>query len=88
MPLRPADLVHRPVGDREVDLVGRSACLLRTEAQTPEQGLGHAVMTLVLLEGAVAPIREPALPAEARDQPKFFERAEVGEGRRRSHSES
>ena len=87
MPLRPTDLVHRPVGDREVDFVGCGASLLRTEAQAPEQGLRHTVMALILLQRPIPAVRKSALSAKARDQPELLQRTEVGEGRRGSNAE-
>ena len=45
-------------------------------------------MSLVLLEGAIPPVRESALPAESRDEPQLFERSEVRKRGRRSHPES
>jgi len=86
--LGPADLVHRPVGDREVDFVRRRARLLRSEAEAPEQGLGYSVVPLILLQGAVSLVCEPALSAESHDQAELLERSEVGEGGRRAHVES
>jgi len=88
MLLGPADLVHRPVGDREVDFVRRRARLFRSEAEAPEQGLGHSVVPLILLQGAVSLVRQTALSTEPRDQAELLERSEVGEGGRRAHAES
>jgi len=64
------------------------AGLFRCETKVPKQGLGDSVMPLILLQGAVSPVREPALPAEPRDQAKLLERSEVGEGGRRAHVEA
>jgi hypothetical protein len=83
-----ADLVDRPVGDREVDFVCRGARLLRTQAEAPEQGLGHSVMPLVLLQGAISLVRDSALSAESRNQAELLERSEVGERGRGAHPES
>jgi len=79
MPLGPANLIHRPVGDRKVDFVGCGAGLLRSQAEIPEQSLGHTVVTLVLLKGTIPTVRKSTLPAESRDEPQLLERSEMSE---------
>ncbi len=81
MLLGATDLLYGTVREREVDLSCRRAALVRRKAQASEQGLGHAVVALVLAQGPVALEREPALPAMALDQPQFLERREMTQGR-------
>lgn len=53
-----------------------------SEPEVTEQRLGHAVVALILLERAAAPVGESALPPEPGDQPQFLEGPEMGERRR------
>jgi hypothetical protein len=87
VPLGFADLVDGPVGEGEVDFVGRRAGLLGSQAQVPEQGLGDPMVTLVLLEGPTSLVREAALAAEPRDEPQLLERTQVSQGRGWAHPE-
>ena len=88
MLLGAADLVDRTVRDREVDFVGRGARLLGPEPEVAEQGLGHAMMTLVFLERATPTGGQSALASETGDQPELLEGPEMGEGRRGPNMES
>lgn len=85
MLLGAADFVDRAVRNGQVDLVRGRARFLGSEPEISEQGLGHPMMTLVLLQGAGTPVREPTLAAEARDQPELFEGPQVGQGGGWSH---
>jgi hypothetical protein len=87
MLLRPADLLYGPMGNREVDLQGRSARLDRCETETSEQTLGDPVVSPVFEQSAPAPVGQAALAAMTFDQPPLLEGRHVREGRRRGEME-
>ncbi len=72
--LRAAELLDRPMREREVDLSSRSASIRRVQAQLLEQALGHAVMATILRQAGRAFGGKPGLPSVSNDEASFFER--------------
>jgi hypothetical protein len=71
--LRPAELVDGFVREREVDLSGGVAGLLRTQARPLEEALGHPVVPLVFRETRLPPVREPALASVPLDESELLQ---------------
>jgi hypothetical protein len=87
MLLGPADLLDGPVRDREIDLTRRRAGLGGRQTEAPEQGLGHAVVSLILTEGGSAPWGKTGFPPIPRNETHPFERGEMAERRGRADLE-
>ena len=83
MLLRPANLLDRAVGNRQIDLSGGRTDLLRRKPEVSEQSLDDPVMALILRKRPMSSEREPTLAPVPFDKTEVLERSEVTQRRGR-----
>jgi len=81
-----AERFHRTVAEGEVDLAGGPARGFGGKTRPGKEALGDTVVATVFLENGRTTSRELTLAAVPCDESELLERAEVGEGRRRTNT--